>query len=103
MAIDSSVFGILGDQVLKAVYTHLKEHYGVTADELPNRLDALHETLEGAFGAASAKTIGRAIAKRFYFRMGLEFNDLPNCGLQDYLEQAKVALLGRQQTNAPFR
>ena len=99
-AIKSSVFGLMGDQVLKAVFAHIKKHYDVTADEIPDRLDTLLATLEETFGVVGTKTIGKAIAKRFYFRMGLEFIDISTYSLQDYLEHAKKQLLHQQDTSA---
>jgi hypothetical protein len=86
----------VGDQVLTAVYVHLKEHHGITAEEIPCRLDTVIATFEEIFGVVGAKTIGRAIAKRFYFRMGLEFFDAPTYSLQNYLEHAKNLLLNEQ-------
>ena len=83
----------MGEQVLKAVYAHLKDHHGITAEEIPYQLDTLMKTLEATFGAAGAKTIGKAIAKRFYSRMGLEFSDKPAYSLQDYLQDAEPLLL----------
>ena len=100
-AINSSVFGLVGDQVLKALYAHLKEYHGIAAEEIPYRLNTLLATLEETFGVAGVKTIGRAIAKRFYFRMGLEFFDEPNYSLEDYLEHAKKLLLDERDVVAP--
>jgi hypothetical protein len=83
----------VGDQVLKAVYAHLKDHHGITAEDIPYQLDTLMKTLEETFGAAGAKTIGKAIAKRFYKETGLEFSDKPAHSLQDYLKDAELLLL----------
>ena len=76
----------------KAVYGHLRDHYSITEDELPYRLDTLFITREGTFGFKGARTISRAVARRFYLRMGLKFNENPDYRLQDYLETARKQL-----------
>ncbi len=92
LAIDNAIYTLLGQQVLRAVYDHLRERYDVTGDELPYRLDTLFETLEATFGLKGALTLGRVIARCVYARMGLRFIELPNYTLQDYLERAKQQL-----------
>lgn len=92
LAIDNVINTLLGQQVLRAVYDHLKEHYDVTGDEIPYRLDTLFDTLESTFGVKGALTLSRVIAKRVYARMGLRFIELPGYRLQDYLERAKKEL-----------
>ena len=91
-AIDSAVFGLMGQGVLSSLYRHLKDQYDITPEKVPSRLDILFETLERIFGEAGARTIGKAIARRFYFRMGLKFMEAENLRLQDYLELAKKEL-----------
>ena len=92
LAIDDAISAILGQQVLKALYAHLKDHYDITRDEIPYRLDTLFDALENTFGVKGALTLGRVIAKRFYARMNLQFAELGNYKLQDYLEDAKIEL-----------
>jgi len=91
-AIDNVISTVLGSQVVKALYFHLKEHYDISSDEIPYRLDTLFDALEKTFGVKGALTLGRVIARRFYARMGLKFVELGNYKLQDYLEQAKRQL-----------
>jgi hypothetical protein len=91
-AIDGAIYGIVGQDVLRALYEHLKEHYDVTPDEVPYRLDTVFETLEQTFGVKGARTISRAISKRLYYRLNLQFVETENFRLQDYLEQAKKQL-----------
>ncbi|MGA3405860.1 MAG: hypothetical protein ABSD49_09030 [Candidatus Bathyarchaeia archaeon] len=75
------------------MYKHLGEHYDITPDEVPYRLDTLFETLEQTFGVKGARTLSKAIARRLYFRFNLQFVETENYRLQDYLEQAKKELL----------
>jgi hypothetical protein len=92
LAIDNAIFTILGRQVLKAIYDSLKEHHDISGEEIPYRLDTVFKMLEGTFGYQGAITLGRVIAKRVYARMGLQFRELPDYELQDYLDQAKKQL-----------
>ena len=82
----------MGQDVLAALYNHLKEHYDITPDEIPYRLDSVFETLEHTFGVQGARTLSRVIEKRLYFRLLLKFVATENYRLQDYLEQAKKEL-----------
>ena len=91
-AIDGAIFGIVGQDVLRALYKHLKEHYDITPDEIPYRLDTVFETLEHTFGVRGARTLSRAIAKRLYFSLNLQFVETENYRLQDYFKQAKKEL-----------
>jgi hypothetical protein len=91
-AIDGAIFGLVGQGVLQSLYKHLKDHYDITPNDVPMRLDTLFETLEHVFGVTGARTIGKAIARRLYFRFNLQFVDAQNASLQDYLQQAKKEL-----------
>ena len=57
-AIDGAVFSIVGPEVVGALYKHLKEHYDVTPDEVPYRLDTVFDTLEQTFGVKGERTNG---------------------------------------------
>lgn len=106
LAIDDAISAVIGQQVLKALYVHLKEHYDIASDELPYRLDTLFEALQKTFGVKGAFTLGRVIARRFYARMGLQFAELGNHKLQDYLEDAKIELSlspGTEPTKPTYR
>ena len=91
-AFDSAIYGIVGQDVLRSLYEYLKEHYDITPDEIPYRSDTVFETLERTFGVKGARTLGRAIAKRLYYRLNLQFVETEDYRLQDYLEQAKKEL-----------
>lgn len=95
VAFDDVVVGLVGPKVLVSLYQHLETHYGLSGLEVPYRLDTLSEVLENVFGEAGARTIGKAVAKRLYFRLSLDFHDAHNYILKDYLEQAKKELVRR--------
>jgi hypothetical protein len=94
-AIDEAVFNLLGQDILESLYKHLSDHYDITPNEVPYRLDTLFDTLERTFGVRGARTISRAIAKRIYLKLNLRFIELPNNRLQDYIEQAKRLLVSQ--------
>ena len=91
-AIDDAISTLLGPQVVKALYVHLKEHYDITSDELPYRLDTLFDALEKTFGVKGALTIGQVIANAILCPNGLAIQEIGNYKLQDYLEDAKIEL-----------
>jgi hypothetical protein len=91
-AIDGTIYGILGEQVLRTLYNYLRTSYDITPDEIPYRLDSLFETLERTFGVAGARTLSREIAKRVYYRYNIDFVTIDGHKLQDYLEHAKRVL-----------
>ena len=91
-AVDGAIFGIVGQEVLRALHKHLKDKYAVTPDEIPYRLDTVFEILEHTFGVAGARTLGNAIPRRLYFRYNLQFSETEGYKLQDYLERAKRQL-----------
>ena len=92
LAVNSSVLGLVGESVLTALYRHLKYYHAISPEEVPYHLDILVGILQETFGQVGSRTVGRAIAKRFYFRMGLKFVEIKEYTLQDYLERAKNML-----------
>jgi len=75
--------------VVDALYAHLQTFHSITRDELPYRLDTLLTTLERIFGASS-QTITKAIARKFYLKLGLEFTVNPSRTLLEYVDEAKM-------------
>jgi hypothetical protein len=87
-SIEKTVAQLLSSQVAEALFKNLERTYSIKKDEIPNRLDALVSILEDTFGE-STKVLGKAIAKRFYSRLGLEFSNDPQKTLIDYIEKSK--------------
>ena len=90
-SIDETITALLGKGVLDSLYLHLERFCAITKDELPNRLEVFLSILEKTFGS-SGKTIGKAIAKRFYSKLQLEFDEKANHSLLEYVEEAKRKL-----------
>ena len=96
LAVNDTISSILGTAVLSALHTHLTENYRVLPEEIPYRLDTLFGVLENVLGVPSAKTIGWAIARDVYSRIGLRFTARENFTLKDYLEIAKKELADKR-------
>ncbi len=90
-SIDETITDLLSRAVVDALYAHLQAIYSISRDEVPNRLDALLTALEKIFGASS-QTITRAIARKFYLKLGLEFTNHPSYTLIEYVNEAKMKL-----------
>ena len=91
-SIDETITELLSRTVVDALYVHLATFHSISRDELPHRLDALFPALEKIFGVRGSQTISKAIAKKFYFKLGLEFTDNPSRTLVEYVDQAKSKL-----------
>jgi hypothetical protein len=72
------------------IFEHLEKFHSVKKDEVPSRLDMLLLALKTNFGSSSSQVIGKAIARRFYSQLGLEFSDNPQRTLIGYVENAKL-------------
>ena len=90
-SIDETITDLLSRAVVDALYVHLETVYSIPKDEVPNRLDSLLTALEKIFGPSS-HTITRAIARKFYLKLGLKFSNHPNYTLIEYVNEAKMKL-----------
>ena len=91
-AIDETIIGLLGQTVHGALLRRLEEEYSVTSDELPYRLDTMFEILWKTFGVTGSRTIGRAIARNFFGKLGILFIANEEYTIKDYVEEAKMKL-----------
>jgi hypothetical protein len=91
-AINETIFSLLGQAALYSLSDYLKQHYSISPSEWSDHLDLLLGFLGSCLGSASEKTVGRAIAKRLYWKLGMEFTNNPSYTLFDYLDKAKLAL-----------
>jgi len=88
-SIDETISILLSPEVDDALYLHLWRVHSISRDEAPYKLEILCSALEQVFGRGS-KIISKAIAKRFYTKLGLTFFDDPTLTLIDYVEEAKI-------------
>ena len=90
-SIEETLTGLLSSEVVNALYLHLQTAHSIPRNEVPYRLEALCTTLDKIFGR-SHKIICKAIARKFYAKLGLTFFDNPNRTLIEYVEEAKMKL-----------
>jgi len=93
-SIDETLTGLFSREVVEALYIHLKKFHSIPKEQIPHKLEALCLTLERTFGGPTSRTIGKAIAKRLYQKLELNFPKHSNPGLTlfDYVEEAKIKL-----------
>lgn len=87
---------VLSPQVADALDKHLETVHHDKSAELPSRLDVMLKTMQALFGSGGTKTVGKAIAKRLYSRLGLEFATDPRKTLLEHVQYAKVEYLKSQ-------
>jgi hypothetical protein len=90
-SIDETLTGLLSRKVADALYAHLQAAHSISRDEVPYRLETFCSAFDSIFGS-SHKTICRAIARKFYVKLGLTFFDNPSRTLIEYVEEAKMKL-----------
>jgi hypothetical protein len=91
-SIDETITALLSREVVDALYVHLQTANSISRDEVPYKLQTLCSTLEKTFGLPGSKTISKAIAKKFYAKLGLTFFDFLGRTLIEYVEGAKIKL-----------
>jgi hypothetical protein len=101
-SIDETVTALLSRDVVNSLYVHLKTVRSISRNEAPYRLDIVASTLEAIFGLKGSQTICKAIARKFYARLNLEFPALPGRTLLEYVEGAKIKVRERNQRGASF-
>ncbi len=90
-SVDETITSVLGGAILLATYRFLANEYGITREHIPGRLDEFDSSLEKMFGVGGT-TLSRAIAKRFWAKLGLEFVPTRNKRLVDYVNEARERL-----------
>jgi hypothetical protein len=89
-SIHETIAELLSPKVAETLFEHLEKFYSIKKDEVPSRLDMLLLTLNTTFGSRSAQVVEKAIARRFYSRLGLEFSDDLQRTLVGYVENAEL-------------
>jgi hypothetical protein len=90
-SIDDGLADILGEQFKETFYRHIEQKFHISKSSLPNRLDVLASALSAVLGDTGGLVMGRAIAKRFYSRLGLRFIQKPGHSFQNYVTDARAA------------
>jgi hypothetical protein len=94
-AIEKAVSDLFGEHVVPAFNQHLSCFYNITICDVFDNPTVLSEALYKNFQSVTP-TIERAIAKRFYNYMGIQFTPVPGCTLAGYVEIAKRLIAGNQ-------
>jgi flagellar biosynthesis/type III secretory pathway protein FliH len=82
----------LGSTIVDALFDQMYEHYDITLENLPNRLDKFFSVLEGAMGQKVSQVLSRVIARKLYANLSLEFVEKPMKGLPEYVEEIRKKL-----------
>lgn len=90
-SVDETIRLLFSQKVVDALYLNLKNKRSINREEIPGNLHVLHVVLEEYFGP-SARTLGRSIARKFYSKLGLEFQTRDGFQLTDYVDEAKKKL-----------
>jgi len=88
-SVESAIAEVLSPSVLKSLYKLLQDHYDVTPDEIPYRLETVYKCLADVFGVKGSRTLERQIAKRLCSAYGVKFLDTPECTLAIYVDKVK--------------
>jgi len=87
-SIDEAVTELLGEKGRQSLYRHLAEHYDVTRDEIPYRLDALHTAIVRTLGNKAADVLDIEIVKYLARQTKVPLPDTRDISLQKYLLRA---------------
>ncbi len=103
--LEDALTEVLGRTVANAMFVQMWEHYDITREEVPYRLETFFSILEGAFGYKGSRVLSRAIARKLYASLSIEFVETPEKRLTDYVEEAKKMLANKNKTdrNTPSR
>lgn len=86
--VDTSLEDLLGTKVRATAYGVLERNYSIARNDIPKKPDEFGSCLDQIFGVAG-KVIARAIARRLYSQLGLEFVERPEYRFHDYIRIAK--------------
>ena len=84
-AVEKSLRGILGDVAAKAIETHLRQRFSLSRQDYFNQVVTFTSAIRAIFERSSG-IIERAIAKRFYAKLGLAFTERTPASLVDYVD-----------------
>ena len=86
--VDETLADLLGQKVRDAAYLVLEKNY-IPRGDIPVKPDKFGSFLEEVFGIAGL-TIGRAIARRLYTKLGMRYAEIRRYKFQDYIQAART-------------
>jgi len=78
----------LGDSPKQAIFFHLESSFGIKKSNIPSNLREFAEALEEIFGLG-ASYLEQLIIRRFYDKLGLEFEEVENWNLSEYVDSVR--------------
>ena len=89
-AIDSGL-AIIGETGKGFIYYTMVSQHSIPVVDMPKRIEAFHDALQGTFGSGS-KIVEKFAAVKLYEELGLVFPERRDWTLSDYVENAKKML-----------
>jgi len=86
-SVDEALDDLLGTPVVEAFQAYLLE-LGVSRNDLASKVKLLCTALDSTFEDSSI-TIQRAIARRLFAKLGLDFVPIEGAGLPEYIREAR--------------
>lgn len=80
----NDILSALGESAKQAIYTHLKNTYGISKDDIPSKIEAFSNAIEETFG-----TVGKVIEIKIIERLHSQYVDFryaPKNGELDFVE-----------------
>ncbi|MEM2865226.1 MAG: hypothetical protein QXR65_08200 [Candidatus Bathyarchaeia archaeon] len=91
-AVDEGLLA-LGRSVRETMYRHMREHYSIGREELPDRPGEFAEALRDMLGAG-AEVLLKFMARRFYAKLGLRYEEKSGWSFREYVSHAKSKVEG---------
>jgi len=97
-SVDEALTDLLGTKFKDRFFTLLETERQISKKAIPDKLDSFTSVLSAVFGAKAAFVIGRAIAKRFYARLEIQFVERDSYTLLNYGSEAK-SMISKKMTD----
>jgi len=93
-AVEEAMSEVLGAKAASSIFYYLETYHSLKREELPDNLSIFFSVLEKMFGTGG-RTIGRAVVRKLYVKLALEFVEKPDKELTDYIAEAMKQLAKR--------
>jgi hypothetical protein len=90
--INNTFADLLGAGCRDLIITHFLKRFSIPKELLPTHLNTFSQELRNVFGQKETATITKAIAKRLYSELHIDFVDHEDFYLERYVNEAKVAI-----------
>jgi hypothetical protein len=90
-SVDEVLADLLGRKCKEAIYDHLERNYSIDRENIPKNLQKFFELLEETFGRGS-KTIGKAVIRKLFEKLGWEFGEVGPFEFFDYLNAIRARI-----------